>query len=148
MQPTVPKGFLLDTPSLVWFVNGDPALDPAVVALIQHTEAPVYVSAASQYELCYKYAQGQVQEAESLVERFKQVKFLYHFQELSLSSEAARLAASFEREGGASADPLRNMIAAQAMTEGLVLITPDDCDDLLGLESLSATGSSDQTGPA
>ena len=35
-------------------------------------------------------------------------------------------------------DPLRNMIAAQAMTEGLVLITPDDCDDLLGLESLPA----------
>ena len=137
MRPGEPKGFLLDTPTLVWFVNGDKALSPDVVALIQHTDAPIYVSAASMFELCYKYAQGLVPEAEPLVERFKQVKFLYHFRELSVSCDAARLAASFERDSDVS-DPLRNMIAAQAMTEGLVLITPDDCDDLMGLESLSA----------
>ena len=137
MKPGEPKGFLLDTAVLVWFVNADKRLNSDVVSLIQHTEAPVFISAASVYELSFKYAQGLLPEAEPLVERFKQVKFLYHFLELDISSAAARLAASFERDSDIS-DPLRNMIAAQAMTEGLVLITPDDCDDLLGLESLPA----------
>ena len=76
-------------------------------------------------------------EVEPLVERFKQVKFVYQFKELDISSPAARLAATFERDSDIS-DPLRNMIAAQAMTDGLVLITTDDCEDLLGLEYLMA----------
>ncbi len=132
-----PKGYLLDTAVLVWFVNADPRLSPAVADLIQHTSAPVYVSAASVFELSYKYSKGILPEVEPLVERFKQVKFVYQFQELDISSPAARLAATFERDSDIS-DPLRNMIAAQAMTDGLVLITTDDCEDLLGLEYLMA----------
>ncbi|MDA8553339.1 type II toxin-antitoxin system VapC family toxin [Alphaproteobacteria bacterium] len=132
-----PKGYLLDTAVLVWFVNADPRLSPAVADLIQHTDAPVYVSAASVFELYYKYSKGILPEVEPLVERFKQVKFVYQFKELDISSPAARLAATFERDSDIS-DPLRNMIAAQAMTEGLVLITTDDCEDLLGLEYLMA----------
>jgi len=128
---------LLDTAVLVWFVNADPRLSPAVADLIQHTDAPVYVSAASVFELSYKYSKGILPEVEPLVERFKQVKFVYQFKELDISSPAARLAATFERDSDIS-DPLRNMIAAQAMTEGLVLITTDDCEDLLGLEYLMA----------
>ena len=131
------KGFLLDTGVLVWFVDGDDRLSAQVVDLLQHTEAPVYLSAASMYELAFKYAQGKVPEAEPLIERFKQVKFLYHLSELDVTCASARLAASFERDSDVS-DPLRNMVAAQAMTEGLVLVTTDDCDDLLGLEYLSA----------
>ena len=132
-----PKGYLLDTAVLVWFVNADPRLSPAVADLIQHTNAPVYVSAASVFELSYKYSKGILPEVEPLVERFKQVKFVYQFKELDISSPAARLAATFERDSDIS-DPLRNMIAAQAMTDGLVLITTDDCEDLLGLEYLMA----------
>ena len=132
-----PKGYLLDTAVLVWFVNADLRLSPAVADLIQHTSAPVYVSAASVFELSYKYSKGILPEVEPLVERFKQVKFVYQFQELDISSSAARLAATFERDSDIS-DPLRNMIAAQAMTDGLVLITTDDCEDLLGLEYLMA----------
>ena len=132
-----PKGDLLDTAVLVWFVNADPRLSPAVADLIQHTDAPVYVSAASVFELSYKYSKGILPEVEPLVERFKQVKFVYQFKELDISSPAARLAATFERDSDIS-DPLRNMIAAQAMTDGLVLITTDDCEDLLGLEYLMA----------
>lgn len=132
-----PKGYLLDTAVLVWFVNADLRLSPAVADLIQHTSAPVYVSAASVFELSYKYSKGILPEVEPLVERFKQVKFVYQFQELDISSPAARLAATFERDSDIS-DPLRNMIAAQAMTDGLVLITTDDCEDLLGLEYLMA----------
>ena len=56
----------------------------------------------------------------------------------STSPAPPRLAATFERDSEVS-DPLRNMIAAQAMTEGLVLITTDDCEDLMGLEYLMAT---------
>ena len=132
-----PKGYLLDTAVLVWFVNADLRLSPAVADLIQHTSAPVYVSAASVFELSYKYSKGILPEVEPLVERFKQVKFVYQFQELDISSPAARLAATFERDSDIS-EPLRNMIAAQAMTDGLVLITTDDCEDLLGLEYLMA----------
>ena len=132
-----PKGYLLDTAVLVWFVNDDSRLSPAVADLIQHTSAPVYVSAASVFELSYKYSKGILPEVQPLVERFKQVKFVYQFQELDISSPAARLAATFERDSDIS-DPLRNMIAAQAMTDGLVLITTDDCEDLLGLEYLMA----------
>ena len=128
---------MLDTAVLVWFVNADPRLSPAVADLIQHTDAPVYVSAASVFELSYKYSKGILPEVEPLVERFKQVKFVYQFKELDISSPAARLAATFERDSDIS-DPLRNMIAAQAMTDGLVLITTDDCEDLLGLEYLMA----------
>lgn len=130
-----PSGYLLDTPILVWFVNDDPRLSPDVAQLIQNTDAPVYVSAASVFELSYKYAKGLLPEVAPLVERFKQVKFIYQFEELDITSPAARLAATFERETSA-ADPLRNMIAAQAITDGLVLITADDCEDLLGLEYL------------
>ena len=137
MNATEPKGYLLDTAVLVWFVNDDPRLNPAVAQLIQNTDAPVYVSAASVFELSYKYSKGLLPEVEPLVERFKQVKFVYQFRELDISSPAARLAATFERDSEIS-DPLRNMIAAQAMTEGLVLITTDDCEDLLGLEYLMA----------
>lgn len=129
------KGYLLDTVVLVWFINDDPRLSPTVARLIQNTDARVCVSAASAYELSFKYAKGLLPEAEPLVERFKQVKFVYQFEELAISTRAARLAATFERDN-TTADPLRNMIAAQAMTEGLVLITVDDCEDLLGLEYL------------
>lgn len=132
---TSPSGYLLDTPVLVWFVNDDPRLSPDVAQLIQNTDAPVYVSAASVFELSYKYAKGLLPEVAPLVERFKQVKFIYQFEELDITSSAARLAATFERETS-PADPLRNMIAAQAITDGLVLITADDCEDLLGLEYL------------
>jgi len=132
-----PKGYLLDTAVLVWFVNNEPSLSPAIAALIKNTDVPVFVSAASVYELSFKYAKGLLPEVEPLVERFKQVKFVYRFEELAISTPAARLAATFERDNNIS-DPLRNMIAAQAMTEGLVLITHDDCEDLLGLEYLMA----------
>ena len=138
MNTTEPKGYLLDTVVLVWFINNDPRLDPSVARLIQNTDAPVCVSAASVYELSYKYSKGLLPEVEPLVQRFKQVKFVYQFRELDISSAAARLAATFERDSEIS-DPLRNMIAAQAMTEGLVLITTDDCEDLMGLEYLIAT---------
>ena len=62
-----PKGYLLDTAVLVWFVNADPRLSPAVADLIQHTDAPVYVSAASVFELSYKYSKGILPEVEPLV---------------------------------------------------------------------------------
>ena len=97
MNTTEPKGYLLDTVVLVWFINNDPRLDPSVAQLIQNTDAPVCVSAASVYELSYKYSKGLLLEVEPLVQRFKQVKFVYQFRELDISSAAARLAATFER---------------------------------------------------
>jgi PIN domain nuclease of toxin-antitoxin system len=45
---------LLDTHTLIWFINGDKSLPPNVIAIIENTSNKCYVSIASVLEIAIK----------------------------------------------------------------------------------------------
>lgn len=112
-----PGRFLLDSHALMWLLDGSPRLSARLRKRLDGAEA-VVVSAASIWEIAIKRALGRLTipadflptiEASSLVA-------------LAVRMEHAELAGGLPLHHG---DPFDRMLVAQAMLEGLVLVSAD-----------------------
>jgi PIN domain nuclease of toxin-antitoxin system len=109
--------YLLDTHVLLWWVEDDPRLEEKVRTTISNPDHEVVVSAASVWEAAIKRALGKL--------RFETPRLLDALTRgtidvLPISAEHALAAGDLPRHHD---DPFDRMLVAQAMAEGLTLIT-------------------------
>ena len=110
---------LLDTQTLLSAVARVDALPPRVRALLEDGANDAYVSAASTWELALEIEAGRVEL--ELAELMSELRVL-GFNELRVSFEHTRRAGSLPPQHH---DPFARLLVAQALEEGLTLLTAD-----------------------
>ena len=114
--------FLLDTHALFWWVYFPELLPPKLRDMIAEPDLQVFASAVSAYEMSYKHHRGRWPEIGPLVGAFEEVVAAEGFDLLPLSARHAIRAGSY---GPEHRDPFDRMLAAQAVVEGLTLVSKD-----------------------
>jgi PIN domain nuclease of toxin-antitoxin system len=109
---------LLDTHVLLWWLADDPSLAREAEVAIADAASAVFVSAATAWEIAIKQALGKL-DAPSDLERQIEVN---RFKALSISTGHAYSAGTLPRHHD---DPFDRMLVAQAMAEGLTIVTRD-----------------------
>ena len=113
---------LLDTNAVLWWFAGDSKLPVEVRNLLSRDDTVVLVSAASAWEICTKVRIGKLPTAHELCEDFLGFVTRHGFEALAITVEHGRLAGQM---AGAHKDPFDRMLAAQALTEGVAIVTND-----------------------
>ncbi|MFF1251972.1 type II toxin-antitoxin system VapC family toxin [Pseudarthrobacter sp. NPDC058329] len=114
---------LLDTHVFLWAVAEPKRLSSKARSSITKLENQIYVSPVTAYELSYKHRQGKLPAGAAIVASFgRQVAHLYA-SELTVSSPHTLAAGQLDWD---HKDPFDRILAAQAMVEGLTLVTADE----------------------
>lgn len=109
---------LLDTHTLLWWLKGDEALSPRAHAAISSPTSMVYVSPASIWEASIKRRLGRLEAPNDLAEWTARAGF----------SELPIVMRHTEHAGALPlhhADPFDRILIAQALLEGLTIVTRD-----------------------
>lgn len=113
---------LLDTHALLWTMSGSPRLSGIARSAASNPRNDVFVSVASVWEAAIKYRSGKLPEAAPLVNDPRRALIRMRFQHIPIELNHAKLAASLVSP---HKDPFDRMLAAQALLEGLALISND-----------------------
>jgi PIN domain nuclease of toxin-antitoxin system len=113
---------LLDTRALLWALAEPQRLSARAANLIKSPANVVIVSAASAWEIATKHRLGRLPGAGPIVARFAAHLATLRAEELPVRAIHALRAGSFTLE---HRDPFDRMLAAQAVVEGVPLLTDD-----------------------
>lgn len=122
---------LLDTHALIWTFAGDPTLTDEARSAIVSPENLVFVSAASVWEVSIKRALGKLRVPDDINQQITE----HRFETLPMNGEHAWLAGNLPRH---HSDPFDRMLIAQALIEGLVLVSRDRAFDAYGVPRIQA----------
>lgn len=109
---------LLDTPALLWALGLPDELRPEARRAIEDARNDVFVSAASAWEIAIKRALGRLEAPDDLGDAIAAVGFV----ELPITIGHAL---AVERLARHHRDPFDRMLIAQALVEGLTIVTRD-----------------------
>lgn len=125
--------YLLDSHVILWAAFQPAKLSRKARNVVRNLGCPLTVSAMSAYELGYKFRAGKLPGLDALFVGYERhIREITH-DELAVSSAHALTAASLD---WAHRDPFDRVLAAQAMIEGLTLITADPVfNTLSGLDT-------------
>lgn len=112
------KALLLDTHALLWSLGEEEQLSPTAHSVLSAGVVPVYVSAASIWEIAIKKASGKLRAPEDLLEKVAAARF----DALEITWAHASLAGALPAH---HTDPFDRMIVAQALSDGLTVLTCD-----------------------
>jgi PIN domain nuclease of toxin-antitoxin system len=112
---------LLDTHAFLWFVAGDSRLSRAARAALEREDARLCVSAASVWEMAIKSSPGRLSLPGPLQDYLGE-KAAEGFELLPVDWLHA---AAVERLPFHHRDPFDRLLVAQALVEGLPIVTPD-----------------------
>ena len=115
-------GYLLDTHTFLWGVRGSSKLSETALKAIEDISTPLYLSAATAFEIMNKHRIGKLPEFEDVAENYFDFVKQLDVTELPISQRHAHYAGEFEWE---HRDPFDRLLAAQASIENLTLITND-----------------------
>jgi PIN domain nuclease of toxin-antitoxin system len=113
---------LLDTHSLIWFLNGDEKLSDKAKSAIEDSTNSKIVSIASIWEIAIKIS----------LDKFRFPKGFKHFLDMVEDNGFEILPITFEHAIGLSIlefihrDPFDRLLIAQCMTDKLIIVTKDD----------------------
>ena len=107
---------------LIWAVSEPRQLSLNARKLIQNPEIPLYVSAASGWEIATKYRLGKLPQSARLVSDYRGTLGRLGARSLAINEEHALAAGSLVSD---HRDPFDRILAAQAVVEGLDLVTND-----------------------
>jgi PIN domain nuclease of toxin-antitoxin system len=111
--------FLLDTHALLWALAAPARLPLPIVTAIRDPSNPVYVSAASVWEIAIKKALGKLTaDLDDIVRSVEEAGF----EELAVTMLHARRVFALPLH---HRDPFDRMLVAQAFEEGLTVVTRD-----------------------
>lgn len=113
---------LLDTHVLVWLVAGDPKLPTSVAAQLRSPEHTLCLSAVVAWELSIKFHIGKLPTVAPLLADFPTVAARLGADVLDISPAHAIRAGALD---WTHRDPFDRMLVAQALEEGLRLVTLD-----------------------
>ncbi len=124
-----PQAFLLDSHALLWLVEENPRLSATHLRRLGNAEV-VMVSAVSIWELAIKRALGRLTTPPDFLEGIAASSL----RPLPVRLEHGDLAGSLPPH---HRDPFDRMLVAQAMLEGLTLVTADPNMKLYGIPLLA-----------
>lgn len=124
---------LLDTNALLWTALAPAFLSTSSASIIGNEENDVLVSAASAWEVATKVRIGKLPMAELFERNFIDVVRAAGYRILPIQVEVALLAG---RLAGEHRDPFDRMIAAQALLEGVAVLSPDSKLEAFGVRRI------------
>jgi PIN domain nuclease of toxin-antitoxin system len=128
------KRYLLDTHTLLWMDTETEKLGEHGRRIVRSRSSSLFVSAISIYELSQKARKGKLAKALPFLEKVEQNVQAYGMTMLDVNALHTQQAGALEWKNN---DPFDRILAAQAMIEGLVLITSDSAfASLPGLTTL------------
>ena len=113
---------LLDTYALLWFIDGNPHLRPAVRAAFEDADNRLLVSLASLWEIGIKRSQGRVRLPDNGLDFVVNFLNTWSMELLPIRLNHLRAASDLPFHHG---DPFDRMLIAQAKVEGLRLVSGD-----------------------
>jgi PIN domain nuclease of toxin-antitoxin system len=124
---------LLDTHTLLWWLDGDPALSPTAQAAIADEASEIFVSAASSWEIATKYRLGKLPGAATVATGVAACLAAQGFTELPITVAEGQKAGSL---ASTHRDPFDRMLVAQAIVNDLVLVSNESVFDQFGASRL------------
>ena len=124
---------LIDTHAFIWWVLGDFKMSAAARAHIADPNNQCFVSAASAWEVTTKYRLGKLPQAAPLAVNFPGMVVGQGFIPLSLTIIHAARSGAFTQT---HKDPFDRMIAAQAIVEGMPVVSIDRQFDQFGVNRI------------
>jgi PIN domain nuclease of toxin-antitoxin system len=124
---------LLDTHTLLWWLEGDPALPLRARKSISTRSHEVFVSAASAWEIATKFRIGKLPQGAELASGLDSIIASQSFEPLPITSSHGVRAGMLP---GPHRDPFDRMLIAQAQTEDLILVSNDRIFDEYKLRRL------------
>lgn len=109
---------LLDTHAVLWWLDDDPTLSDAARAEISDPENTVYLSAVAVWEMRIKQGIGKL----DLPDDFEEVLDGQAFSKLPVTVDHAHTIAGLPM---IHRDPFDRMLVAQAVVEGMTIVTRD-----------------------
>ena len=113
---------LLDTVAFIWLVDGSPRLAESTQTSIIDPTNDVYLSAASAWEIAVKHSLGRLPLRVPPEEYVVGQRQLHRIESLPITEEATLQVGKLPR---LHRDPFDRLIVAQAIVEGLTVVTPD-----------------------
>nr|WP_246580514.1 type II toxin-antitoxin system VapC family toxin [Deinococcus aestuarii] len=114
---------LLDTHILMWLVSNDARLPQTLAAQLQALENDLVLSAVVAWEMSIKFHQGKLPSAAPLLADFPAVAARLGAEVLDITPAHAIRAGALD---WTHRDPFDRMLVAQALGEGLRLVTLDE----------------------
>ena len=124
---------LLDTHVFLWWLGDDPALSAAADAAIADPANSVHVSAASAWEITTKHRLGKLPGAALVAADVAAQIAAEGFVALPVTVAHAQQAGAL---AGAHKDPFDRMLIAQALLEGMALVSNEAVFDPFGVQRL------------
>ncbi len=122
---------LLDSHAFLWYISSDSKLSPAAEKVITESQE-VFVSVATLWELSLKHANGKLTLAAPPKEFFEVHLDRNQFRTLEIRASHVFEATTMQSHG-AHKDPFDRLLAAQAITESLSIVSIDSQLDQYGL---------------
>ncbi len=114
--------YLLDSHTWLWWLAGDPRLGNRAARVLSQPDSGLYLSAATAWELTIKVSLGKLVLQYSLDEvlREQRVRHQVHWLDISLEHCRALAPLPFHHR-----DPFDRLLIAQALCEGMALLSAD-----------------------
>ncbi len=122
---------LLDTHILIWSLSAPRRLSEDTRSVITNPRTRVFVSAASIWEIAMKQNLGKLEAPADLEHQME----IQRFEPLNITIAHAKAAGSLPRHHD---DPFDRMIIAQAVAEGLTIVTRDPSFAQYAVSTLTA----------
>lgn len=129
--PYAGRRLLLDTHALLWWLSDDRRLSRAAYRAIADESATVFVSAASAWEAATKVRLGKLSDPHGVVDAISSLVGAQGFRELPITLEHARRAGKLP---GPHKDPFDRMLIAQALADGLAVVSNETVFDCYGIQ--------------
>jgi PIN domain nuclease of toxin-antitoxin system len=124
---------LLDTHAVIWWFIDSPRLPDHVKDMLDDPGNTVSVSAASAWEVATKFRKGHLPEAAELALNFPSYVRDWNFESLAITVVHGHRAGLLP---GSHKDPFDRMLVAQAIIEGMDLVSSDQAMAQLGARVL------------
>lgn len=124
---------LLDTHTFIWFIAGSPRLSAPARAAIEAAENERFLSAASIFEMAIKISLGKLRIEEPLDQLLAREIDSSAFSLLPIEVRHVAMLASLPFH---HRDPFDRLLAAQAHTDGMLLLSTDEAFDAYGIRRL------------
>lgn len=124
---------LLDTHTYLWFVTGDPRLSPTAAARIRNPDERALVSVVTAWEIVIKVGTGKLVLDSPVEEMWSRSILANNFEPLEVTARHVFAVSPLPQH---HRDPFDRLLIAQAIAEGLPIVSADVVFDAYPVERI------------